>query len=112
MSVRRVGADKPDNEAAGDPLGGIAAGLAAPFAGGQIGLDVLLGQALEAYPRLDQPLAIGVRRGYQTNAGMDAVIAPGKEPQALRGLIEQLGSWQYAPADGHHGVSRQDIRAV
>ena len=36
-----VGADDLDDEGAGDALHRIAAGLAAPFAGGEIGLDVL-----------------------------------------------------------------------
>src|SRR6202049_376069 len=42
-----VGADDLDNEAPPNPLGGIAASLAAPFARGEIGLDVLLGKPLE-----------------------------------------------------------------
>src|SRR6266545_1643763 len=107
-----VGADHLDDEAAGDALGGIAAGLAAPFAGGEIGLDVLLGQALEAHAGLDQALAEGLVRRHQADPGMDPVIAPGQEPQALRGLVEQLGLRQYAAADRHDRVGGEDIGAT
>src|SRR6187549_3551815 len=51
-----VGADDLDDEAAGEPLRGVATGLVAPLTGGEIGLNVLLRQPLEAHPRLDQPL--------------------------------------------------------
>ena len=37
-----VGADHLDHERAGDALHGVAAGFAAPFAGADIGLDVVL----------------------------------------------------------------------
>src|SRR5258708_32808489 len=52
-----VGAGDLDDEAAGEPLRRIAAGLAAPFAGREIGLDVVVGEPLEANAGLDQPLA-------------------------------------------------------
>ena len=58
-----VGADQPDDEAAGEALDGIAARLAAPFAGGEVAVDVLARQALEADPGLDQALAdLALRR--------------------------------------------------
>src|SRR5262245_12624149 len=57
-----IGARDLDEEAAGDALRGIAAGLAAPFGGGEIGLDVVLREALEAHARLDQALAVGLFR--------------------------------------------------
>ena len=62
-----VGADDLDDEGAGEPLRGIAAGLAAPFAGGEIGLDVLLRQPLEAHAGLDQPLAERLLRRHQAD---------------------------------------------
>src|SRR6185503_18362001 len=40
-----VGADHLDHERSGDALHGVAAGFAAPFAGADIGLDVVLAQA-------------------------------------------------------------------
>src|SRR5215217_3141293 len=43
----RVGADELDRERAGETLDSIAAGLAAPLAGGEIALHLLPGQALE-----------------------------------------------------------------
>src|SRR5690606_36618765 len=52
-----VGADQPHDEAAGEPLDGVAAGLALPFSGSQITVDVLMGEPLEAHPSLDQALA-------------------------------------------------------
>ncbi len=43
---------------------------------------------------------------------MDAVIAAGQQPQALRGLVEQLGLGQDAAADRHHGVGGEDVGAL
>src|ERR1700745_1752906 len=53
----RVGTDQLDDEGAGDALRCIAAGLAAPFAGGEVGLDILLRQPLEAHAGFHQALA-------------------------------------------------------
>src|SRR3990170_4760151 len=52
-----VGADHLDHEPPGDALHGVAAGLAAPFAGADIGLDVVLAEPLEADAGFDQALA-------------------------------------------------------
>src|SRR5450631_1915455 len=71
-----VGADHLDHERSGDTLHGIAAGLAAPFAGADIGLDIVLAQALEAHPRLDQALAKALLRRHQADRGIDAMVAP------------------------------------
>src|ERR1041385_1963527 len=70
-----VGADDFDDEDAGEPLRRIAAGLAAPFAGGEIGLDVLLRQPLEAHAGLDQPLAESLFRRHQADASVNAMVA-------------------------------------
>src|SRR6516225_11007936 len=70
-----VGSDDLDNEATRNPLRGITAGLAAPFAGRQVGLDVLLRQALEPHARFHQALAVGFVGRDQAHAGMDAMIA-------------------------------------
>src|SRR5580693_3759480 len=51
-----IGADDLDQKGSGDALRRIATGLAAPFPGSQIGLDVLVGEALEAHPRFDVAL--------------------------------------------------------
>src|SRR5215510_14620472 len=51
-----VGADDLDDEAAGDALRRVTAGLAAPFARGEIGLDVVLRKPLEAHACLNQAL--------------------------------------------------------
>src|SRR5579872_6781324 len=48
-----IGTDDLHQKAAGDALRGVAAGLAAPFAGGEIGLDVFIGEPLETHPGLD-----------------------------------------------------------
>ena len=92
--------------------GRIAAGLSAPFAGGEIGLDVLVGQTFEAHPRFNQPLAKSFRRRDQADAGIDAMIAAREQPQALRGFVEQFGLRQDAPSDRDHGVGGEDERAA
>src|SRR5262245_22062703 len=94
-----VGADDLHDEAAGDALCGIAAGLAAPLTGGEIGLDVLVRQPLEADLGLDQALAKRLGRRDQADRGVDPVIAPGEEAKALPRLVEQLGLGQDAAAD-------------
>ncbi len=38
-------------------------------------------------------------------------LRPGQQPQALRGLVEQIGLRQDAPADRHHGVGGKDVGA-
>ena len=44
-------------------------------------------------------------------AGVDAVVASRQKPQALRGLVEQLGLRQDAAADRDHRVGGQDVGA-
>ena len=39
---------------------------------------------------------------------MDAVVAAGKQPQALRRLVQQIGLGQDASADRHHGIGGED----
>ena len=51
-------------------------------------------------------------RRDQTDAGIDAVVAAGKKPQALPGFVEQFGLRQDAPADRHHGVGGDDEGAA
>src|SRR5262245_58497171 len=86
-----IGAHDLDRESAGQPLDRIAAGLAAPFAGGEIGLDILARKPLEAHPRLHQALPEALVRGHHADRGMDPMVASGQEPQALPGLIQQFG---------------------
>jgi len=40
------------------------------------------------------------------------VVAPGKQPQALGRLVDQLGFGQDAAADRDHGVGREEVGAV
>src|SRR5437868_6963443 len=82
-----VGAHDLDDEAAGDALRRVPAGLAAPFARGEIGFDIVLRQALEAHAGLDQALPVGLLRRHQADRGVDAMIASGEKPQALRGFV-------------------------
>ena len=96
---------------AGEPLDGVAAGLAAPFAGGEVALDVLARQALEAHPRLDQPLADLAAWRDQAERRIDAVRAAGEQAQAGGRLVDQFGLRQDAPADADHRVGGQDQRA-
>src|ERR1700731_4737668 len=52
--------------------------------------EALARQALNPYAFFQEPLAIGLVRRYQADAGVDAMVASRKQTQALRGLIEQL----------------------
>src|SRR5689334_24272770 len=78
----RVGADELHDEAAGEPLDRIAAGLAAPLARGEVALELVPGEALEAQPRLDDTLADLVARGDEADRRVDPVGAAGEESQA------------------------------
>ena len=44
-------------------------------------------------------------------AGIDAMVAAGEQPQALRRLVEHLRLGQDAAADGDHGIGGEDERA-
>src|SRR5437773_12378619 len=77
-----VGSHELHHERAGEALNGVAAGLATPFAGGEIALRVLARQALEAHPRLDQALADVALGGDECEAGIDAVRAGGEKAEA------------------------------
>src|ERR1700685_2487775 len=70
-----IGADDLHQKSPSDALRRVAAGLAAPFARGEIGLDVLVGEALEAHPRLDVALPKRLLGRHQAHRGMDAMIA-------------------------------------
>ena len=107
-----IRADDFHDKGSGNPLRGVAAGLAAPFAGGEVGLDVFVRQALEAHPRLHVTLAEGLLRRHQAYGGMDAVVAAGQKPQALRRVVEQFRLGQDAAADGDHGVGGEDEGAL
>ena len=54
-------------------------------------------------------LSFGVTRQI---AGIDPVVAPREQAQALRRLVEQLGLGQDAAADRHHRVGREDVGAA
>ena len=45
-------------------------------------------------------------------AGVDAVIAPRQQPQALRGLVDQIGLGQDAAADRDHRIGGEDEGAA
>src|SRR5262245_57016146 len=62
-----VRADDLDDECSGDALRGVTAGLAAPFARGQIGLDIVLRQSLEAHAGLNQSLPVSFFRRHQAD---------------------------------------------
>src|SRR5665213_4559682 len=79
----RVRADQLDDEGSSDALRRVAAGLAAPFAGGEIGLDILFRQALETHPRFDEALAERFLRRQPRNRRVDTVITAGEKAQAL-----------------------------
>ena len=88
---------------------GVAAGLAAPFAGSEISFNVFFGEPFEAHARFDIALTKSLLRRHQADRSVDAVIAPGKQSQALRRLVEQFRLRQNAPADGDNGVGGQNV---
>jgi hypothetical protein len=107
-----IGAHDLDYEAPGNPLRRIASGLAAPFSRGKISLDILFGEPLEAHPSFDKALAEGLFRRDQADRSVDAMVAAGQQPQALRRLVEQLSLGQDAPAHRHDRVGGKDERAL
>ena len=104
-----VGADEFDHEGAGEPLDRVAARLAAPFAGGEVALDLPRRQPLEAHAGLDQPLATLSLGREEADGGVDAVRRPDSNLRHL-GLVGQLGLGQDAPAD-RHTVSAETMKA-
>ena len=70
------------HEAAGQALDGIAAGLAAPLARGDVGLDLLARQVLEAHARVDDLDAHAVVRRDQAERRQHAMRAPRQQLQA------------------------------
>ena len=99
-----VGADELDHEGAGKALDGVAAGLAAPFAAGEIGLDLVARQALEADAGLDQPVAHGALRRDQARPVKTRCARPESRRRQVRGLLDQFGLRQDAAADADHRV--------
>ena len=105
--------------AAGEALDGIAARLAAPFAAGEIGVDLLARQALEAHARLDQapPQRRPGRRPARARYRPDA--RGRREAEAGFGLVADLAFGQDAPPDAttvsaasvRHGASSGTLTA-
>ena len=62
--------------------------------------------------RLDQALAKRLLRRHQADRGVDAVVAPRQQPQALRGFVDQIGLGQDAAADRDHGVGGENEGAA
>src|ERR1700691_5960420 len=84
-----IGTDDLYNKGPGDALRSITARLAAPFAGGEVGLDVLVRQPLETNTGLHVALTKSFLRRYQTNGCMNAMVAAGEQPEALRRFVAQ-----------------------
>src|SRR6516162_6009030 len=70
-----IGTDELDHKSASDALRSIAARFATPFAGGEIGFDVLFRQTLKSHARLYVTLPERFLRRDQTDRGVNAVIA-------------------------------------
>ena len=99
------------DEGAGDALHGVAAGLAAPLARGEVGIDVLARQPLEAHARLDQAPAELAGGADQDDAGVDPVGAAGEQAQTGGGVLDGLRLAEDAAADADHGIGGDDQRA-
>jgi hypothetical protein len=93
-------------------LDAVGAGLAAPLARGEIAVDLVAGQPLEANLGLDDLLAQLACRRDQADAGIDPVAAAGEQMQRRRGLVDELGLAENAPADGDDGIGGKDIAAL
>jgi hypothetical protein len=95
-------------------LDSVTAGLAAPFPGREISLEILARQPLEPDPRLDEALAPRILACDQANSGEHPMRPPRQQAQAGGGLVHKLGLGQDAPADRDHGVGgeHQRVRAV
>ena len=89
----------PRDQALGAALDGVGAGLAVPFAAGQIGTDFLAGEALEADLRLAQPLAERSIRREQRDRRKHAVPAARQQLEASPRGRFVLGLGQDPPAD-------------
>ena len=108
---RGVGADQAHHESAGEALDRVAPRFAAPFSRGEIGVDFLARQALEADARLHQPLAGRPARRDQRHRGVDAMRAPREKPQASGGLIRDFAFGQHAAPHADDRVGGDDEAA-
>ena len=105
------GAGDGPHQRLGPPLDGVAAGLAVPLAGGEIGGELLLGEPLEGDRRGRQPVAgaaVGVDQGDRR---MNPVTAAGEQGQRRPRLGLGLGLGQDAPPGRDHGVGGERQRA-
>src|SRR5262249_28667102 len=107
-----IGADEFDDKAAGDALHRIATRLATPFAGREIGLDVVRRESLEAHASLNQALTETFLRRDQTNTGINPMIAAREQTQTLRRLVQHIGLWQDSSPNRDNGIGRKDIGAA
>ena len=105
----RVRADDLLDEAPGQSLDRVAAGLAAPFARGEIALDVLGREAPEAHARVDDLDAHAVVGGDQADAGEHAMGTARQQLQAGQRLLDVLRLDEDAPADRDDGVGGEDV---
>ena len=102
-----MAAGNRDDQALGAALDGIAAGLALPFAAGDIGFDLGMAELLEAHDRLAQAFAQGAVGAAQRDGRKHAVAAAGEQGEAgARGRLV-FGLGQNAAAASDHRVARQ-----
>ena len=67
---------------------------------------------LKRTARFDVALPERLLRRHQADRGVDAMIAAGQKPQALRRFVEQFRLRQDAAADRDHGVGGEDDRSL
>src|SRR3954471_19751863 len=79
-----IGADHLHHERSGNALDGVATGFAAPFAGADIGLDIILAQPFEANAAFDQALPKCLLGRHKADRRVDTMVASRQQPQALR----------------------------
>ena len=88
-----VGAGEEGDEARGAALDGIAAGLAAPFAAREVGVDLGRAQPLEAHDGLDQARAHRAVGAADRDAAQHAVAPARQQRQAARAPRPRSRPW-------------------
>src|SRR5512144_1656874 len=99
-----IGAADRGDEAGRPALDGVAAGLALPFAAGQIRCSLVGAQSLEYDLRCNDPNSPFSNRCDDAKAADNAVTPTGKQLETELGARTRIGLRKDAAAAGHDGV--------
>jgi hypothetical protein len=103
----RQGADKARSK----PLYCVAASLAVPFAGSEIGVCLFGMQALEGDDAVAKAMPDCAIRCYQRDRRQYMMATAREQIKALPRSVRILCLWQYAPPAGHNGIASKHQRA-